>query len=127
MGRAKKVANNPISKNLDKLIRSGDGPQANLAKIEAETGIPRSSIHSWINGYRRIQQANLEKIAKVFGVDMYSLSTYTEENELCQEKKEIISLIEKIDDELALEALKTSARAWAIREGRVPDKKNEPR
>lgn len=120
---AKKVADNPISKNLDKLIRSGNGSKANFAKIEAETGIPKSSVRSWINGHRKIQQANLEKIANVFGVDMYSLWEYTEDDKLSQEKKEIISLVEKIKDKIALEALRVFARAWVIREGSTDNKK----
>lgn len=113
MGRKAKVANNPIAKNLNKLLRSGLGIKKNLELIEKETGIPGSTIRNWVGGFRKAQQANLEKVAKYFNVDVYSL--YDDpDKEPSPEHKQIMSLIPQVKDENILEALKSLARAGVI-------------
>jgi len=130
MGKnAKKIGNNPISRNLDRLIRSGDGTQKNLEKIEAEAGMARTTVRSWINGHRKPQQNSLEKIAKVFDINVYSF--YDEPGEelvdarpLSPDQKEIIGLVEKIRDPFSLELLKTAAKIEILRKSNPPDDKN---
>ena len=95
---AKKVGNNPVSKNLDILIRSGYGTKKNMERIFNEAGIAKTTIRSWINGHRRPQQASLEKIANIFGVDKYVFyedpgEVHRTTHALTLEQKEVISII----------------------------------
>jgi transcriptional regulator with XRE-family HTH domain len=130
MGKdGKKVADNPISKNLDRLIRSGDGSPKNLKKIEDEIGIAGTTVRSWINGHRKPQQNSLEKIAKFFNVDVYPL--YDEPGESAigdqlpfPDQKEIIDMIIKINNHFSLELLKTIAKIEILRKNDNPNDKS---
>ena len=63
-----KIAQNPISKNLVKILESGDGIEKKL-KILASNGIPRVTVNSWINGHRNPQISKLKRVAKILDID----------------------------------------------------------
>lgn len=112
MGRRKHVADNPISKNLDKLLGEANRKD-NFDKIERELGIAHASVQNWINGKRRPLFDSLEKIATLFKIDVYSL--LKEEPAYTPEQQEIIDMIPCIYDKDVLEALKMTAKLGIIK------------
>jgi transcriptional regulator with XRE-family HTH domain len=107
MGRRRIVADNPISRNLDKLLGEGNRKE-NLKKIEKELGIASTSVQNWINGQRRPLFDSLEKVASLFGVDVYCL--LKEDPVYSPDQKEIIDMIMRISNKDVLEALKITAK-----------------
>lgn len=119
MGRKPKKANNPVSKNLDRILRSGKGLKENLKMIEEKTGIAQSSIRNWISGNRKAQLANLEKIANLFNFDVWILYQ-VDPQKLSPAHIEAIKLIQGVTNHNILEAIKIMAKA-----GSLPNDKNK--
>jgi transcriptional regulator with XRE-family HTH domain len=109
MRKREKVGDNPISRNLARILGSGPEFVINLERIEKETGLGQTTVRNWISGSRQPQLANLQKIANLFNIDVYSF--FDEPNEIAKEQKEVIELIYNIKNKALLDAIKTMIKA----------------
>lgn len=103
MGRKRKVADSPISRNLLAILQKGSYKE-NLSKLK-NAGIAREVVDSWINGKRQPQMASLKEVAGILGFDIFSL--YADKSELLPEQDEVCEMARKVKDEKILHAAKT--------------------
>lgn len=62
----RKVADRPLSRNLDRLLSQSPGFAANLKRIKKELGMKPGTIRKWITGDRSPELEKLEKICSFF-------------------------------------------------------------
>ncbi|MEW5801765.1 MAG: helix-turn-helix transcriptional regulator [bacterium] len=115
-----KVADNPVSRNLASLLKHGESYQRgsefkkNLEFIEKEIGLNQGSIRNWISGNRNAQFESLEKIAHLFGANVYDLyidrDKWLDLENVTPEQREIIEDVLKIKDHVILGLIKGSLK-----------------
>ena len=94
--------NMKLNENLKKLMSKR---KIRLAELAKDVGLPKSTIHGWLNGAQPRSVLELNKVAKYFGLNIHELCFGEDDLQSVGKPEEVITQLNGV--ELVLRKIKS--------------------